>query len=266
MLMPRSGARLTAFAISQSGPVRKQNEDCCFSDDELGLFVVADGMGGHQAGEVASRLAVDSIENFIRRSQDSEDLSWPCGIDPSLSYAGNRVRTAIFLANRRVFRQAESHDDYTGMGTTVVTALVTGARLTIGHVGDSRLYRYSQGALAALTRDDTWAATILAAAVDADPDAVSGHPMQHVLTNVLGAREQPDIHISELTLASGDVLLLCTDGVHNVMDFDALSRLLSNGQAARAVAEGVIAMAIDRKTRDNVTALVVRYTGGSQDV
>lgn len=257
--MPRPGTRLQAFAISQSGPVRHTNEDSCFSDDELGLFVVADGMGGHAAGEVASQLAVESIENFIRRSQDSGDLSWPCGIDPLLTFAGNRLRTAIFLANRRVFRQAESHDDYTGMGTTVVSALITGGHLTIGHVGDSRLYLHSHGVLSTLTRDDTWAATILAGATESDPDAASGHPMQHVLTNVLGAREQTDIHVSERQLLPGDVLLLCTDGVHNVVDVLALTELLSARKDPQGLAESVIAAALDRKTRDNVTALVVRY-------
>ena len=120
MLRPHSGAHLQAFVLSNPGPVRRTNEDCSLADDDLRLYVVADGMGGHAAGEVASQLAVESIDNFIRRSQDSQDLSWPCGLDPVLSYAGNRLRTAIFLANRRVFRQAESHDDYTGMGSTVV--------------------------------------------------------------------------------------------------------------------------------------------------
>ena len=261
MLLPRRGAGLQACAISQSGPVRHVNEDSCFSDDELGLFVVADGMGGHAAGEVASRLAVDSIENFIRRSQDSGDVSWPCGIDPVLTFAGNRLRTAIFLANRRVFREAESHDDYTGMGTTVVSALITGSQVTIAHVGDSRLYLHSHGVLSTLTRDDTWAATILGGATETDPDAASGHPMQHVLTNVLGARDQAEIHVSERQLLPGDILLLCTDGVHNVVNVAALTTLLSASQNPESLAQSVIAAAIAGKTRDNVTALVVRYAG-----
>ena len=254
-------ARLQACAISQSGPVRRANEDSCFSDDELGLFVVADGMGGHAAGEVASQLAVEAIENFIRRSQDSGDVSWPCGIDPALTFAGNRLRTAIFLANRRVFRQAESHDDYTGMGTTVVSALIIGSQVTIGHVGDSRLYLHSHGVLSTLTRDDTWAASVLGGETDTNPDAATGHPMQHVLTNVLGAREQTEIHISERQLLPGDILLLCSDGVHNVLNIPALTALMSASENPQTLAESVIAAAIAKKTRDNVTALVVRYAG-----
>ena len=256
-----SGPRLRSFAISESGPVRPVNEDACFFDSELGLFVVADGMGGHAAGEVASQLAIDSIANFIQRSQNSEELSWPGGVDPSLTFDGNRLRTAIFLANRRVFREAESHDDYTGMGTTVVSALVTGAHLTIGHVGDSRLYLHSGGVLSSLTRDDTWAATLLAGDGVTDPNAVAGHPMQHVLTNAVGVREQTDIHVSTCVLAPGDVLLLCTDGVHGVLDALTLAGLLSADEDPQIVAQRVIATAIERKTADNLTALVVRYLG-----
>ena len=105
---------IEAFGVSDAGPVRSSNEDRFLADDELALGVVADGMGGHAAGEVASRLAVEAIENFIRRSQEPGDFSWPCGIDSTLSFAGNRLRTAIHLANRRVFRAAEGHDDRRG--------------------------------------------------------------------------------------------------------------------------------------------------------
>lgn len=132
---------IDSFGLSDAGPVRPNNEDSFLTDGELSLFVVADGMGGHAAGEVASRLAVEAIENFIRRSQTAADFSWPCGIDPALSFTSNRLRTAIHLANRRVLRVAEDHDGYTGMGTTVVCALIRGASLSIGHVGDSRLYK-----------------------------------------------------------------------------------------------------------------------------
>ena len=112
-----------AFGLSETGPVRHMNEDCFVSAEDLRLFVVADGMGGHAAGEVAARVAVESIENFIRRSHETTDFSWPYGIDPTLSYEANRLKTAVSLANRRINRLAENHDDYLGMGTTVVCAL-----------------------------------------------------------------------------------------------------------------------------------------------
>ena len=186
-----------AHGLSDTGPIRKSNEDSYLSDPALQLFVVADGMGGHAAGEVASNLAVETIAGFIRRTEEDAEFSWPYGIEPSLSFSGNRLRTAVHLANRRVFRAAERHDEYTGMGTTVVGALISGDRLAVANAGDSRLYLFADGRLTQLTRDDTWAATVLAGAARIRPAARPSTSMRHVLTNVLGAREQADVHLSE---------------------------------------------------------------------
>ena len=245
-----------SFGLSEPG-ARPGNEDSFFADNELALFVVADGMGGHLAGEVASRLAVEAVEQFMRRSQDPSDMSWPHGIDAELSLDGNRMRTAIYLAHRRVFRAAESSEDYTGMGTTVVSALIRDGRLVVGHVGDSRLYLMTGGTLRLLTTDDTWIAAI-AASGTSDPAVLATHPMRHVLTNVLGASEQIEIHVSEHELTGGEVLLLTSDGVHDVLDERALTGLLSSSGDARALAAAVVAAAFERGTHDNVTALVVR--------
>jgi len=135
---------IRSYGVSDSGAVRHKNEDCFVADDRLSLFVVADGMGGHAAGEVASRLAVESIVGFIDRSHERDDLSWPCGLDPTLTQSGNRVRTAIQLAHRRVWQEAEDHVGFMGMGTTVVCALIRERHLAVGHVGDSRLYAFSK--------------------------------------------------------------------------------------------------------------------------
>jgi protein phosphatase len=246
---------LSAFGFSDPGSVRQTNEDSFVVDEDLCLFVVADGMGGHAAGELASRLAVESIENFIRRSRGATDFSWPCGIDPKLTYDANRLKTAIHLANRRVFRVAESHDDYTGMGTTVVAAVVSGAHLVVGHVGDSRLYILENGKISQVTRDDSWAATVMGGT---DPEAMKHHPMRHVLTNVLGARDQTEIHVSERNLSGGELILLCSDGVHNVLNDDALGELMT-GDDLEAMARRLVTTAIERGSRDNVTALLVRH-------
>src|SRR5262252_1017090 len=139
------------------GRRRHRNEDSILVGD--GILVVCDGMGGHQAGDVASRIGVDTIGTFINRSGADPDLTWPYGFDPSLSFDANRVRTAIKLANRAIFTRATAEDEYAGMGTTVVAAIVgpDDPRLTYGHVGDSRIYLIRGGRMFQLTRDDSLA-------------------------------------------------------------------------------------------------------------
>jgi PPM family protein phosphatase len=253
---------LNAFGSTDIGPVRKTNEDSFACDEALQLFVVADGMGGHSAGEVASSLAVDTIVGFIRRSEAEGDgeFSWPYGVDPALSFASNRLRTAIHLANRRVFRAAEKHDEYTGMGTTVVSALLAGSRLSIAHAGDSRAYLFANGTLRRLTSDDTWEATVLAGPSDLRSKAPSSHPMRHVLTNVLGARDAADVHVSEHDLEGGERILLCSDGLHGPLDDQTLSDLLAGNDPPAIIVPRLIETAKGRG-RDNVTAVLVQYNG-----
>ena len=251
-----------AFGLSDQGRVRKANEDAFACVEDLQLFVVADGMGGHNAGEVASQLAVEAIVAFVRRSSEGTEFSWPYGIDPQLSFDGNRLRTAINLANRRVFRAAEEHDDYTGMGTTVVSALIAGGKLIVGHVGDSRLYLQTGSSLTQLTKDDSWAATVLADELGGDRSALATHPMRNVLTNVLGAREQTDIHLAEMPLRGNETLLLCTDGLHSAVDDAAIARILTPGGELASSAQALVDAAIGGGSRDNITVLLVQCDTG----
>jgi serine/threonine protein phosphatase PrpC len=249
---------MTSCAVSDAGRVRKSNEDSYALDDDLGLYVVADGMGGHQAGEVASRLAVEAVVGFIQRTQDADDVSWPYGIDTGLTLDGNRVRTALQLANRRVFRAAESHDDYTGMGTTVVSALLSGETFVVGHVGDSRLYIWSRGSLEQVTQDDSWAATMIAQNPGTSASDLARHPMRNVLTNVLGVREPTDIHVVERPIAPGDSLLLSSDGLHGVLSADDIAGMLARRLPVEVLVQDLVRAALDAGSRDNVTALIVQ--------
>jgi protein phosphatase len=248
---------LRAHGESDPGLTRKTNEDAFLVDEELGLFVVADGMGGHASGEVASRLAIEAIDSFVRRSHSDQEFSWPYGIDSNLTYDGNRLRTAISLANRRVFRAAESHDDYTGMGTTAVAALITGRRLAVGSVGDSRLYLWSGSELRLLTEDDTWVRVLRAHNPAVDPEVLARHPMRHVLTNVLGAREASTVHVTEHDLRGGEILLLCTDGLHGPVPDTAITACLRDADDLPRAARSLVQAALDGGGRDNVTVLLV---------
>ena len=257
----RSRFSLRAAGSTDAGPIRRTNEDSFLITPEFGLFAVADGMGGHHAGEVASRLALESMVSFIRRSDD-DSCSWPYGIEPHLSLAGNRLNTAISLANRRVFREAESQDEYLGMGSTIAALLFARGAVVVGHVGDSRAYFLRGARLTQLTQDDTWAVAMLAENLGSDSPNVSAHPFKHVLTNVLGSKERTSVHIAEHPVSSGDRLLLCSDGLHGVVSNDDLQSVLVSiaPENTEEAAQALVNAALQRGTRDNVTAIVV-YVG-----
>jgi protein phosphatase len=231
------------------------NQDHHGSWPELGLFVVADGMGGHNAGEVASHLAVDTIRSFIADSAQGGDITWPFGLETRHSIDENRLLTAVRLANRKIYSESTKSPQLSGMGTTVVAALLTGEKAILVGVGDSRIYRLRAGALEQLTSDDTWLASVLGAqgAEDADP----GHPLRHVLTSVVGTKDDLKPESREEVLQAGDTLLLCTDGIHGKLDTAALKSLLSTRGSAAERAATLVNEAITRGTTDNATALVI---------
>jgi PPM family protein phosphatase len=244
---------LRAHGVSHPGRVRKINEDSWLSDPELGLFVVADGMGGHNAGEVASQLAVESIHGFMQRTAGTEDLTWPYGFEASLSYSANRVRSGIKLANRRVFRASESRGEYTGMGTTIVVVLAADGMLTYGAVGDSRLYWFDANGLTQMTTDDSWTALVEREGVAPG----SSHPMRHVLTNAVGARETVEFEIRERAMSPEAMLLLCTDGLYNEATSEQISAVLARGGGPDEAARALVDLGLTSAAKDNLTALVV---------
>jgi protein phosphatase len=217
-------------------------------------------MGGHNAGEVASEVATEAIVDFLRCTYAGEDVTWPYGIDPALSHTANRLLTAIRLGNRRVFRAAESRDEYSGMGTTVVAVLIEADRLCFAGVGDSRVYLLRGGRLEQLTRDDSWISTLRAE--DAAVEPGTKHPMRHVLTNVVGAREQVDFPVMERELESGDLLLLCSDGLHGELDDETITSIMTTAGEPAAIADRLVQATLAGRAPDNVTAVVVQYARG----
>ena len=267
---------LRAFGLTDKGHVRPTNEDCFAIDEALGLCVVADGMGGHNAGEVAARLAVDAVVNHVvewsprlgspewtpgdgEASGQQPHPAWPFGFDPSLSVDGNLLRTAVHMANVQIREVAIDSLEYAGMGTTIVAARASGGRLSVAHAGDSRLYVLADRGLRQLTQDDSWVASMLAHDPNADPLLLEHHPMRNALTNVVGVRSRTEVHVVEHTLAGGEILLLSTDGVHGVLDERRIERLLLEDEEPRVIAQGMIRAALARGSCDNCTAIVARY-------
>ena len=261
---------LRAHGVTDRGRVRPINEDCCHVDERLRLCVVADGMGGHNAGQVAARMAVDAVVEHVRDAaatagaNATDTGAWPFGFDRSLSRGGNLLRTAVQFAHMRVLETAVTKEACAGMGTTIVAALVGNGTLSVAHVGDSRLYLFSNDRLRQLTHDDSWMAAVLAEDPRLDPASLVYHPMRHALTNVIGARAGAKVHVAEHTLRGGELLTMTSDGVHGVLDDHRIGRVLSEGSDPAAMATDLVRAALARGSRDNCTAVVAHYISDSK--
>jgi protein phosphatase len=233
---------IEAHGVTDAGP-RPTNEDACLVDLGTGLFVVADGMGGHNAGEVASALAISTIAGAIATSEVRE---------------AGALENAVRRANGRILKAASENADYAGMGTTVSAVLVEDGHASLVNVGDSRVYLLRDGRLEQLTRDDSWVRQLVDEGAPLSDDDIQRHPMRHVLTEVVGVR--PDLlpKVAVHDLKSGDVLLLASDGLHGVLSADDLQTGLQAQATPGAIAEQLVRQAVANGATDNVTALVVR--------
>lgn len=249
---------ISGHGVTHPGKVRHQNEDGMLVLPEIGLFAVADGMGGHNAGEVASALALESVQAFLARPFDPDE-TWPFGFDPTLTTGANRLRTAVKLANRRVFHESEARTECTGMGTTVAAILVEGDSVLVCSVGDSRVYRVGPDGIARVTRDHTWIETLLAQNPDVDPATLATHPLKHVLTSVIGVQDDLDVTAASLSLVTGDRFVLCTDGVHGPLTDDRIASIVRRAGSPAAAAQQLVDEALEVDGRDNLTAVVVEY-------
>lgn len=253
---------IEAIGHTDVGRRRKLNEDSFVVDAEASLYAVCDGMGGHNAGEVASRMAIEALESFIQKSHKEKEITWPYGLETDLSFDGNRLKTAIKLANKRVYKAADNREDYTGMGTTVVAALVSGNVATLGSAGDSRCYLFSAGQIKQLTRDDSWVSAAWAEGI-LSTDEIDKHPLRNVITKAVGAKDNIDIEVVEHALAVGDVIMLCSDGLHAMMNDQEILRVVTPFPATlEKAALALIDAANEAGGKDNVTVVLVRYTEG----
>jgi protein phosphatase len=251
---------LEAYGQSDVGRRRKLNEDNVLVDTETFLFSVCDGMGGHNAGEVASKMAIETLQSFIEKSHKEKEITWPYGLDVNLSFDGNRLKTAIKLANKRVFRAADNREDYTGMGTTVVAALVSGNILTVGSAGDSRCYLLRDGKLSQLTRDDSWVSAALGEGI-LNSDEIEKHPLRNVITKAVGAKDTIELDVVEHTLAPGDLAMLCSDGLHAMLnDEQILATLTPLPATLQEAAAKLIEAANEAGGKDNVSVVLLRYS------
>jgi protein phosphatase len=251
---------IESYGHTDVGRRRKLNEDNFVVDPEAHLYAVCDGMGGHNAGEVASKMAIETLESFIQKSHKEKEITWPYGLETELSFDGNRLKTAIKLANKRVYKAADNREDYTGMGTTVVAALVSDEHVaTIGSAGDSRCYLFSGGGIKQLTRDDSWVSAAWAEGI-LSTDEIDKHPLRNVITKAVGAKDNIEIDVVEHVMAPGDVIMLCSDGLHAMMNDEQILRVVTPFPATlQRAALRLIDAANEAGGKDNVSVVLVRY-------
>lgn len=240
--------KLTAAASSDIGRRRRTNEDRFALAPEIGLFLVADGMGGHTAGQLASELATEAVLRTLR-SPGREGASLT-----------ERLREAVAAANAAIFSTAQERPELGGMGTTLVTLIAAGDRVGLAHVGDSRAYLVRCGRIRQLTDDHSLVGELLRRR-EISADAARGHPHRHVLTRALGVRSSVEPNLAELTPAPGDVFVLCTDGLTTHVEDDELAKLVSDGEDLEATCDQLISLANDRGGEDNSTVVLVRCHG-----
>lgn len=253
---------IEADGLTDPGRKRKNNEDSLRLEPAMGLAIVADGMGGHQSGEVASSLAVETVGNFVARAARDRDLTWPFGIDPERSFAANCLSTGIRLANRRIFDESSKRADLTGMGTTVVAVLAADGRLTYAGVGDSRVYLARGDTLRQLTRDDSWIEEALALRLIAEEER-RDHPLRNVLTKAVGLQDDLEFDVGEDALEDGDRVLLCSDGLTGVLpDERILDILLEHEPDLTGACRALVAAANEGGGPDNVTVVLLRHRRG----
>jgi serine/threonine protein phosphatase PrpC len=244
---------------TDAGLRRTSNEDSHSADPEVGLFVVADGMGGHVAGEVASRVAVESISAFIKETAgEDRNRTWPFPFEPELSMDGNRLKAAFRLANRRIASTIADAQDLRGMATTASAVLVGTERACLAHIGDSRVYVLRSGKLSQITDDHSWVEEQVRAGM-LTPDAARQHPWRNVVTRALSGADDPEIDVVEVKPFKGDRFLLCSDGLFGVVTDNQIGAIMDDRESAL---EGICGRLIDAANAgggpDNITALIIQ--------
>ncbi len=249
--------KLTFVGQTDTGRVREHNEDTIAADADVGLLVLADGMGGYNAGEVASGIAVKTITNLVREGLQREDLA---SIDRStgLTRPSIVLRDAITRANKIIYQTARSQAECEGMGTTVVAALFYDNRISIAHVGDSRLYRQRGSQIAQVTMDHS----LLQELVDRgfySPEEAQRAANKNYVTRALGVEPQVEVEVQEHPVDKGDIFILCSDGLSDMVEDEDIRLTISTfGANLDTVAKQLIQLANENGGRDNVSVVLAQ--------
>jgi protein phosphatase len=252
-------ARIDVFGLTDVGKKRKHNEDAFALEEVEGFFVVADGMGGHAAGEVAAKITVETIGEFIAATRQKEEATWPFKYNHELHFNSNRLAVAIEKANERVMAAVAAQPWLKGMGTTVVAGLLNDKSVSLAHVGDSRAYLFRAGELTRLTDDHSWVHEQVTAGILTEEEAKT-HPLKNVVTRALGGGPSVSPDLREMEFRARDAFLFCSDGLTTMLSDEEISdSIAANGdKPAEALCQSLVDLANEKGGVDNITVVFVR--------
>lgn len=256
--------KINSFGITDIGKKRQKNEDSFFVNKSLNLFIVADGMGGHAAGEKASRCAVEAINQFMEHTQAGEEITWPFGFDANLSLIENRIKAAIHLAHRKILDASTGDYNLKGMATTVVVSIVIDHKLYIGHVGDSRAYLIRDNKIIQLTTDHSWVNEQLRSGIINAQQAKS-HPFKNVVTRALGGPQELEVDLIHEQIIHDDVILICSDGLTSMVeDKDLLELVAKNKENPELASKKLLEAANGKGGNDNITLILAHILNSEE--
>ena len=252
--------RIEVAGNTHVGMKRNHNEDNFLLLPEEHLFIVADGMGGHSSGEIASQIAVEELGEFFRMTSRDGDCTWPFKMDKAKNYDENRLSTGIKLANVRIFEKAASDLKYRGMGTTIVSVYFGSNAVYAGHVGDSRVYCFRGGQLKQVTEDHSLLNDYLKAK-KLSPEEIESFPHKNVIVRALGMKENVQVDVVRIDPQEGDVFLLCSDGLSGMVSDAQMQETLARTDDLDRAVNMLIDQANAAGGTDNVTCILARYAG-----
>jgi protein phosphatase len=237
---------------------RTHNEDNFSILEESGLYIVADGMGGHASGEVAAKMAVDSLKEFFAATANDPERTWPYKMDRSKGYEENRLITGIKLANLRIYESAQRDPRQRGMGTTIVTMFAVEDGVYIAHVGDSRIYRLREGKIEQLTEDHSLLNDYIKMK-RLTPEEIANFPHKNVIVRALGMKDTVKVDTRFEQPRAGDVYLLCSDGLSGPVTDDELLQISTQSEDLKSSATKMIERANANGGPDNITVILARW-------
>lgn len=248
---------LSHSGFSHVGMRRTHNEDAFGIAPEYQLFIVADGMGGHNSGEIASKITTETIENFVRATLTDDEITWPYKYEKGLTDAENRLKTSIRLSNDKIWETSKRNDLYHGMGTTVVVAFFADGVVYIANVGDSRCYRLRNNQLSQISEDHSLLNDVLKTK-NLTPEEIENFPHKNVIVRALGIRDHVEVDLFREMPQRGDVLLLCTDGLSDIVRDEEIAEILRSTTDPKLASKVLVRKANQNGGNDNITVVVVR--------